>query len=157
MVLRMACPTKRPGSDNWYFRRRIPADVQAILVKMPKTQRPRNWYAKHISISLKTADRAVAKTKCPEIAAEVERQLKALREGPKPLTAKQVSALSGIAYRAFAEGLEDNPGLTSQQWLGVADANKAAQRGEYSLGARLGIYKNEDERRAVDMENRFHR
>jgi hypothetical protein len=93
----MACPTKRPGSDNWYFRRRIPTDVQAILAKMPKSQRPRNWYAKHISISLKTSDRAAAKTKCPEIAAEVERQLKALREGPKALTAKQISALSGIA------------------------------------------------------------
>ena len=110
MVLRMACSAKRPGSDNWYFRRRVPTDIQAILAKMPKAQRPRNWYAKHLSISLKTADRAVAKTKCPEIAAEVERQLEALREGPKALTPKQISALSGIAYRAFAQGLEDNPG-----------------------------------------------
>jgi hypothetical protein len=50
----MTCPTKRQSSDNWYFRRRILADVQAILAKRPKTQRPRNWYAKHISISLKT-------------------------------------------------------------------------------------------------------
>ena len=51
----------------------------------------------------------MAKTKLPEIAAEVERQLEALREGPKALTPKQISALSGIAYRAFAQGLEDNP------------------------------------------------
>ena len=43
---------------------------------MPKTQRPRNWYAKHISISLKTADRAAAKSKCPEIATEVEQQVR---------------------------------------------------------------------------------
>jgi integrase len=85
----------------------------------------------------------------------VERQFKALRECPKPLTPKQVSALSGIVYRAFAEGLEDNPVLTSQQWLSVADANKAAQRGEHSLGARLGIFKNEDDRRDADMEKRF--
>jgi hypothetical protein len=83
--------------------------------------------------------KTLAKVKAADIAADVERQFKALREGPKPLSAKQVSALSGIVYRALAEGLEDNPGLTSQQWLGVADANKAAQRGEYSLGARLGI------------------
>lgn len=40
MVLRMACPTKRHGSDNWYFRRQIPADVRAILEKLPKSQRP---------------------------------------------------------------------------------------------------------------------
>jgi hypothetical protein len=95
MVLRMACPTKRKGSDNWYYRRTIPADVRAILEKVAKERRPRGWYKTHISISLRTADRAAAKTKCPEIAAEVERQLKALREGPKPLTTKQIAALSG--------------------------------------------------------------
>ena len=146
----MACPTKRPGSDSWYFRRRIPTDVQAILAKMPKSQRPRNWYAKHISISLKTADRAAAKTKCPEIAAEVERQLKALRQGPKALTAKQVAALSGIAYRAFAEGLENNPGLTVEGWLQVAEANEVAKRGNPLL-----IAKNNAGRRAITMEQRF--
>jgi hypothetical protein len=106
-------------------------------------------------ITTGTADKSLAKAKQPDIAADVERQFKALREGPKPLTAKQVSALSGIVYRAFAEGLEDNPVLTSQQWLSVADANKAAQRGEYSLVARLGIFKDEDERRDADMEKRF--
>ena len=146
---------RRIGFDNWYYRRTIPADVRRILEKLPKERRPRGWYKTHISISLGTPDRVAAKTKCPEIAAEVERQLKALRDGPKALTAKQVSILSGIVYRAFAEGLEDNPGLTSQQWLRVADANEAARRGEFSLGARLGIFKDEDERRDVDMENKF--
>lgn len=53
MVLGMACPTKRQGSDNWYFRRQIPADVRAILAKLPKSQRPANWYRTHISISLR--------------------------------------------------------------------------------------------------------
>jgi uncharacterized protein DUF6538 len=124
MVLRIACPTKRRGSENWYFRRRIPTDVQAILAKMPKTQRPRNWYAKHISISLKTADRAAAKSKCPEIAAEVERQLKALREGPKALTAKQVAALSGIAYRA----LNSWPWIMSSQRLRCIQGSMRKQR-----------------------------
>ena len=70
MVLRMACPTRRTGSDNWYYRRTIPADVRRILEKLPKERRPRGWYKTHISISLGTADRAAAKTKCPEIAAE---------------------------------------------------------------------------------------
>ena len=54
MVLRMACPTKRKRSDTWYFRRRIPADVQAILAKMPKAQWLRNWYAAYISLALLT-------------------------------------------------------------------------------------------------------
>jgi integrase len=39
MVLRMACPTKRKGSDNWYYRRTIPADVRAILLKVAKERR----------------------------------------------------------------------------------------------------------------------
>jgi integrase len=151
----MTSPTRRKGSDNWYYRRTIPADVRASLQKLPKERAPRGWYKTHISISLGTADRTAAKAKCSEVAANVERQLKALREGPKPLTAKQVSALSGMVYRAFAEGLENNPGLTSRQWLAVADANDAAQRGQLSLGARLGIFKDEDERRAADMERRF--
>jgi hypothetical protein len=90
----MACATKRPGSDNWHFRRRIPADVQAILAKMPKAQWPKNWYAAHISIPLKTPERSAANAKCVEVAAEVERTITALREGSKSLTLKQIAALS---------------------------------------------------------------
>ncbi len=150
MVLRMACPTKRTGSDNWYYRRTIPADVQAILQKLAKERRPRGWYKTHINISLGTADRATAKAKCGEVTASVERQLKAFREGPKPLTAKQITALSGIVYRAFAEGLENNPGLTVEGWLGVAKANEIAQRGNPLL-----IAKNDAERREFSMERRF--
>ncbi len=71
MVLRMACPTKRKGSDNWYFRRTIPVAVRVALERLPKAQRPPNWYKTHISISLGTPDRAVAKAKCPDVAAEV--------------------------------------------------------------------------------------
>src|SRR5262249_47547883 len=127
MVLRMACPTKRSGSDNWYYRRKIPADVKAILEKLPKERHPPGWYKEHISISLGTADRTTAKAKCGEVTASVERQLKALREGPKALTAKQITALSGIAYRAFAEGLENDPSLTVEGWLRVAEANEAAK------------------------------
>jgi len=54
MVLRMACPTKRSGSDNWYYRRKIPKDVQTILEKVPKDRRPSGWYKEHISISFGT-------------------------------------------------------------------------------------------------------
>jgi hypothetical protein len=27
----MACPTRRKGSDNWYYRRTIPADIRVTL------------------------------------------------------------------------------------------------------------------------------
>jgi hypothetical protein len=150
MVLRMPCPTKRTGSDNWYYRSKIPTDIQAILQTLPKERRPSGWYKTHISISLGTADRATAKEKCGEVTARVERQLKAFREGPRALTAKQIAALSGIAYRAFTEQLEANPGLTVEGWLNVAEANEAAKRGNPLL-----IAKNDAERQAISMEHRF--
>jgi len=120
------------------------------LQKLAKERRPRGWYKTHINISLGTADRAAAKAKCGEVTASVERQLKAFREGPRPLAAKQIAALSGIVYRAFAEGLENNPGLTVEGWLGVAGANEIAQRGNPLL-----IAKNDTERREISMEYRF--
>lgn len=54
MTLRVVCPTKRAESDNWYYRRTIPADVQRILYNHPKAVRPNGWYRTHISISLRT-------------------------------------------------------------------------------------------------------
>jgi len=128
MVLRMPCPTKRKGSANWYYRRTIPADVQGLLAKLPKHRRPRGWYKTHIAISLGTADARAAKKKCPAVAAEVEQQLTALRNGPKALAPKQIAALSGKLYKAFAQNLEDDPVLSSEQWLRVASTNVAAQR-----------------------------
>jgi hypothetical protein len=89
-VLRMVSLFKRNGSDNWYYRRTIPADVRRILEKATKKVRRRGWYQTHILISTGTPDRAAAKTAGAEIAANVERQFKALRDGPKALNAKQV-------------------------------------------------------------------
>jgi hypothetical protein len=139
MVLRMACPTKRHGSDNWYFRRQIPADVRAILEEVPKSQRPTNWYRTHISISLKTSDRATANALCPEVASRVESQISALREGPRALSHKQVVALSGELYRGFAEGLEENPAISAKAWRKVAEDNEAARRGEYTFSSPVTV------------------
>jgi hypothetical protein len=59
--------------------RTIPADVQAILER--NGRRPQGWYKTHIIISLGTSDRAAAKAKCSAAASDVERHLKALRDG----------------------------------------------------------------------------
>src|SRR5690349_14012117 len=97
MVLKVVSLFKRDGSDNWWYRKRIPADVGRILAKLPSHPRPKGWYKTgYIIITTGTPDKTLAKAKATDIAADVERQFKALRGGPKPLTAKQVSALSGI-------------------------------------------------------------
>ncbi|MET4372488.1 integrase [Bradyrhizobium sp. LB12.1] len=155
MILKMACPTKRPGSDNWYFRKRIPADVQAILAKLPKGQRPANWYKDQISISLRTADRSVAKARCPDVAAQVERTMATLRAGPKPLTPKQINALSGELYVGLAEALEGTSVVTAAQWSRVAEVNEQVRRGQHGTVATLGIHRSSTDRIRAAMEQRF--
>jgi hypothetical protein len=110
---------KRKGSDNWYYRRKIPKKILPLLDKLPKSRRPKHWLKTHIVISLGTADREKAKAKCPEVAAEVEKRIAALLEGPKPLSHKQVAALSGELYKGITQALEDNPVASSAQWLRV--------------------------------------
>lgn len=155
MVLRMACPTKRRGSDNWYYRKRIPADVRAILAKLPKAQRPANWYKDQISISLRTADRSVARARCPDVAAQVERTMVTLRAGPQPLNVKQISALSGELYMGLAEALEGKSVVTAAQWSRVAEVNQQVRRGEYGTVAKLGIHKSSPDRIRASIEQRF--
>ncbi len=158
MVLRMPCPTKRTGSDNWYFRRKIPADVLAILERLPKSQRPRNWYRTDISISLKTSDRAKAKARCPEVAADVEQQIAALRNGPRELTPKQIAALAGELYRGFAAALEEDPVLSSEQWREIVELNEAAQSGAFAPPLfDLGIGRTSADKARASVEKRFGR
>jgi hypothetical protein len=142
--------TKRKGSDRWYVRRAIPADIKRILAELPREKHPRNWYKDQIWVSTGTADRGRAKAKAPEIAAAIERQITALREGPKPLTVKQIAALSGEAYAAFAQGVEDDPVLSSAQWQDIAKGVSEARN-----GSALAI--SEDRGRAHTMERRFGR
>jgi len=153
MVLRMPCPTRRQGSDNWYYRRTIPADVRLILASLPREKWPRNWYKTHISISLGTADRTLAKSACPKVAAMVEQQMRALREGPKPLTIKQMSALSGEFYRGLTE--RDDPSLPAFALRKIAKLNRDAMAGDYGAGLDLLIVNNREDRRRASLEARF--
>ena len=82
-VLRMVSLFKRNGSDNWYYRRTIPADVRRILEKATKKVRRRGWYQTHIMISTGTPDRAAAKTAGAEIAANVERTVQSSAGWPE--------------------------------------------------------------------------
>jgi hypothetical protein len=123
MVLRIASPTKRKGSDNWYYRRTIPADVQRLLAGLPTSQKPANWYKTHLSISLRTADRTVAKAKAAEVAAAVDQQFRALREGPNPLTSKQITALSVTFVSRFPPPTEILTSVQPNRTLtGLAEA-----------------------------------
>lgn len=72
MVLRMARPTKRRGSERWRFRRRVPSDLVQRLVG-EKLLIPVGDFAMSATIgsdirfSLGTADPSIAKLRSAEV------------------------------------------------------------------------------------------
>jgi hypothetical protein len=104
-----------------------------------------------ISLSLRTADKGLAKQRHAAVLAQLDEHFDRLRAGPKPLSQKEQVAIAGILYRAFAESLEDNPGAP-ELWERVHEMNEyAISGGTHSLG----IYNSEAERQAAALESRF--
>lgn len=132
-MLKTVSLTKRIGSDNWYYRRAIPADVQQALLSRSQLSRPEGWYRTHISISLRTSDRKVARTRGAVVAAHTERLIADLRgndpvlvEPIKPRSIAHVPATSGMRITALAEAWHDaalNRGVRerdARRWKAVA-------------------------------------
>jgi hypothetical protein len=143
---------KRSGSSLYQYRKRIPADVLRVVkgkrvsIALPSDQPGAD--PKHISfkwgaevrISLQTRDPALAKRRNAAVSDQFEELFSVIRSGPPPatpLTTKQIAALAGDAYKAFAVGLEDNPVLSPEQWKAVQAAHEADLIAEPSP---LGIY-----------------
>lgn len=162
MVLCMARPTRRSGSGNHQLRKRVPADVlakargQRVRLRLPVAGEGEPILVSvtigaEISLSLRTADKGLAKQRHAAVLAQLDEHFDRLRAGPKPLSQKEQVAIAGILYRAFAEGLEDNPG-TPELWERVREMNEYAISG----GTRsLVIYNSEAERQAAALEDRF--
>jgi hypothetical protein len=122
MVLQMARSTKRPGSLNNQFIRRVPADlVDRLKGRMLRFSLPsgeldqpeipvRAKAGVHIAFSLQTADKALTTVRHAAALAQVEALFKAERSGPQDLSFKQVQALAGIAYRRLIADNEEDPG-----------------------------------------------
>ena len=151
MVLRMARPAKRKGTANHQYRKRIPPDVQKRLQNLPPAYRPSGWGKDEIVISTKTSDPRKAKAEHARIAAEVEAHIARLRSDVQSLSLKQATALAGKIYRAFAEGLEDNPGK-AEQWSKVLLDNLKARAGK---NGNSSLLIGEEARRSAAMEKRF--
>ncbi|HUB63171.1 MAG TPA: hypothetical protein VL996_01775, partial [Methylocella sp.] len=88
----------------------IPAAIRRILDGLPEAYRPKGWGKAEITLTLGTADRRTMAGEHVRIRAEVEARFASLRAGTRPLSQKDAVALAGEAYRAFAEGGEENPG-----------------------------------------------
>jgi hypothetical protein len=72
MVFQMARPTKRTGTQNIQFQKRIPADIKKVLDALPHHYRPRGWGKNFITISTGTPDKRKAATEFARIGAEIE-------------------------------------------------------------------------------------
>ncbi|MCX5580795.1 tyrosine-type recombinase/integrase [Kaistia terrae] len=125
MVLQMARSTKRPGSLNNQFVRRIPADLLDRLKgrtfsfalpsgEIDKPDLPvRAKAGVHIAFSLQTSDKSLTTVRHAAALAQVEALFKAERAGPLDLSFKQIQALAGLARRRLIADNEDDPGRPS--------------------------------------------
>jgi integrase len=152
---------RRNDSSFLQLNKRIPTDVvgkaRGITLSVPvgdKVVTKRiTGSADKVTLSLGTRDPAEAKARQAAAVAYLERVWAGLRAGPVRLTHKQAVALSGRAYRAFANGLEDSP-KTAALWEGVLAANRAAVAGKLSGVASL-LLLDDDGRKRVALEQRF--
>ncbi len=103
-----------------------------------------------INFSLRTFDKNLAKQRQAAALIQFEELCDRVRAGPKPLSQKEQTALAGVLYRGFVEGLEDNPG-TPELWGRVLEMNDFIMSGTHTLG----IYNSDGERRASALESRF--
>lgn len=116
MVLPMSRPSKITGSDVYYFRKRVPADLVKIVGRS------------EIRISLGTKDPELAKELFRKTEQEVENEWKALKANPEPLPHRQIVALAGTAYHALTTLLHEEGGEPEiwEHFLRISnDAEKA--------------------------------
>ncbi|MFO1133737.1 MAG: phage integrase N-terminal SAM-like domain-containing protein [Rhodoblastus sp.] len=125
--------------------------MKRILDHLPPSYRPKGWGKEFITLSTGTADRRKGDIEFLRMSKEVEERFALLRAGVRTLSQKETVALAGTIYRAFAEGLEDNPG-TADRWEKVLLANVAARAGKYGKGPLLI---GGEARRRASMEDRF--
>lgn len=119
MVLPMSRPSKITNSDTYYFRKRVPADLVAVVGR------------REIRISLGTKDPAVAKERHLQKEQEIENEWAALRSPSQTLSHRQLAALAGQLYHEYTGMLKDEPGepIVWDHFLRLT--NEVAEKGAY--------------------------
>jgi hypothetical protein len=122
LAMRMLSPWKHPRSGKFWLRRRVPAHLVAYLGR------------REIKFSLGTSDPQLAKIRCQEENAKLERVWHERAHGPVEtvLSHRQIVALAGEFYREMIAAHGDEP-VSAEKWQDVIDRDK--QRKEEALGA----------------------
>lgn len=105
MVLSMARPQKHRKTGVYQFRKAVPRDLRPLLGKTEEVR------------SLRTKDIAEARRRHAEVALEIEAKWRSLLGGTQRLTAEQVEALAGQAYRDTVAQFGSDPG-NPEGWEG---------------------------------------
>lgn len=98
MVLPMSRPSQITRSDTYYFRKRVPADLVAVVGR------------KEIRISLGTKDPLVAKERHLLKEQEIANEWASLRSPSQTLSHRQLTALAGQLYHEYVDMLQDEAG-----------------------------------------------
>lgn len=138
--LRMPRPTRRRGTDCFWFRRRVHKGERPfvlgrpLVVRFPATANDPAFSAhvarigNEINFSLRTRDRATAEARHGIAMATIRSYFRSLKEGQRQLTHQQIVALSGEIYRLFVNRFQENPG-DPETWAAVKAMNRAAREG----------------------------
>ncbi len=119
----------------WYLRIRTPSDLlkvaQGRTLSIPVGEIARSVQVRdYVKVSLGTRDPKEAKRVFPAAYAAVQDFWSSLRDGPQPLSHRQMLALAGEVRMAFVDAYDNDPG-SPDVWEHVIALNDAAK------GARL--------------------
>ncbi len=133
MSLRMPAPKPHPKTGVYYLRQRAPSDLRDVpldgRVAIPvggifKTVKA----GATVKVSLDTKDPAEAKRRHREADAALHEYWQRFREGPQPLTTKQIQGLAGILYARLVDMMDSEPGEEGI-WKEVLRLNKGKEEG----------------------------
>lgn len=163
MPLAMARPMKRPGTRNEQFVQRLPADVmdkvRGMRLVVPLGSETVNITISQtlpdIRFSLRTADPVEAKARHNAASAHLAGVWQSVRQGPTPLTHREITALSGLIYSDMTGLADDEPGESSTWDTFLHMHNHAKEAGH--LERWLGVWVDKvltRERLTVDETSR---
>jgi hypothetical protein len=99
MVLAMSRPHKHPKTGIYWFRKRVPADLVALVGCQEVTE------------SLRTRDSAEAKQRYAELLREHEVRWANLRKEPRNLTEREAHGIAAVFYEKWMALHRDDPSL----------------------------------------------
>lgn len=140
MVLLMARPTTRAGTQNAQFQKRVPANVlkaargrRVALSLAPETVggTPLQFAVTLGTVtrfSLRTDDKALRDLHHGAATQQLEQAFAALLTGPRRISLKEAYELAGVLYHDLNAGFEDNP-IDANWWRIVREVAQDALSG----------------------------